>query len=102
MAKTSKEIDNLTRDVLAAEKAGMSYGLYKAMQYVPDKKPERKSKVKVDSKPMTGDKINCKMCGKEFVKRTWNNELCSVECREAWIYKYGIEWRKTQRLSVNV
>ena len=71
-----KEMDNLTRDVLAAEAAGYGpwYGRYIADHghTSPPEPPKIDHKIAV-----------CACCGKEFFqKEKWPKKYCSPECRE--------------------
>ena len=93
-------MDNLTLDVLAAEKAGMSYGQYKALSYVPPKKPKRKptaEPVVIDPKYQG----TCKICGASFIKRNWNHSVCSDQCRLVANTRYKMERYYAARQSVN-
>lgn len=71
-----KEMDNLTRDVLAAEAAGFGpwYGRYIAA-FGHTGPPEPK---KIERKIAV-----CANCGKEFFQQErWPKKYCSPECRE--------------------
>lgn len=66
-------MDNLTRDAIAAEKAGMSYGKWKAQH--PFTNPDSKR---------YGQKIlicKCKICGIEFETTGQRKVTCSDKCR---------------------
>jgi len=75
--KPAKKLDRLTRDVLAAQEAGMSYGQYKARHpHTPDEDDE--------PTPDTGENVRtCAHCGLKFqVSPMQTNKLyCSDECR---------------------
>ena len=97
MAKNSKDIDNLTRDVLAAEKAGMSYGKYKAANYVPEKKVKGKPPKKLDYEEEYQWNATCVVCSGVFRKRTWNQKTCSERCREIWNRSYFQKYRDNNK-----
>lgn len=67
MARKKKELDNLTKDVINATAAGLSYGQYKARQ---DRLPPA---------PVEGLKA-CKRCGKLFKPRT-TQVYCDSNCQ---------------------
>ena len=67
MARKKKELDNLTKDVINAAAAGLSYGQYKARQ---DRLPPA---------PVEGLKA-CKRCGKLFKPRT-TQVYCDSNCQ---------------------
>lgn len=82
MAK-KKELDQLTKDSIAAEKAGMSYGKWKAMQ----------EPVAIEPKPIPGVVRYdvCRYCGEEFPICTKRVKVyCSEYCRNH-------AWNKIQR-----
>lgn len=90
MAK-KKKLDHLTRDVLQAEKAGVSYGQFKATNprtYYEDedREPERDPDMK---------QRNCAHCGAEFYLKSWqtNKLYCSEACR----IKHNAERESQQR-----
>ena len=93
---TSKDMDNLTKDVLAAEKAGMSYGQWKALNYHPEKKVEREPPKKLDCYEEYNWSATCVVCGKEFRKRVWCQKTCSEECRDIWNRDYGKSYREAR------
>lgn len=72
-------MDNLTATILAAQKAGMSYGQYVALHGVKSK-PKRKRKPKYPT-PMK----KCPECGNEFpaIGHKAVATYCSSECQEA-------------------
>ena len=71
----AKELDQLTMDSIAAQKAGMSYGKWKALHphtHIPKAKPERP----------------CKNCGEEIPSKFHKNvgfccDLCRREAAKA-------------------
>lgn len=79
MAK--KEMDQLTKDAVAAHKEGMTYGKYMAM-----KKPTA-----IACKP-EGYKHTCAFCGKEFYSKTKAvRNYCSDLCREQYYNRIRYE-----------
>ena len=89
--KRRKPLDHLTRDVLAAEKAGMSYGKYKALHpYTPEEDDEQEElEERQEHRPVSviagpGKRVRtCAQCGQPFavnVKQT-NKLYCSDACR---------------------
>lgn len=75
-----KHLDRLTRDVLAAEKAGQSYGKWKADHpHTPDEDDEEE-----DQTPGPAAEVcNCKNCGQPFArsKNKTNKLYCSTRCQ---------------------
>lgn len=69
MAK--KELDQLTKDSISAQKAGMSYGRYMAM------KPKKGYAPKVETEE---EWPVCKVCGKVMVDVRKDRMYCSPEC----------------------
>lgn len=76
-----KEMDNLTRDVLAAEAAGFGpwYGRYIAVHgHTTEPTPP-----KIQKKTAI-----CKACGTEFIQQEkWPRHYCTPECRERAQYR---------------
>ena len=88
--KKEKELDNLTRDVLAAEAAGFCchYGDYIA-KFGHTGQPEPK---KTDKRA-----IVCLGCGTVFyVSDNHRRKYCSPECRYNARYRQNTENKKTQ------
>ena len=80
MAK-QKILDRLTRDAIAAEKAGMSYGKYKALHpHTPEEyvDPQKEAQEKVITKA-------CPICGRTFIcsKQGTHKKYCSDICYRA-------------------
>lgn len=72
-----KEMDNLTRCSIAAQKAGMSYGKYMAA---------KESSPEVQDPDCDPAKIRiCQNCGRPFsmIGRYPTSKYCSEECRRA-------------------
>lgn len=80
MAK-KKELDNLTINVLAAEKAGLSYGKYMALKYEKEQPPKM-----VESPSPPGWKV-CPHCGKKFYAEHGKRRYCSDFCYQQANYK---------------
>lgn len=72
-------MDNLTRDVLAAEKAGMSYGQWKAQH--PHTDPDKMPVVRRAKKPLSHSSAICPVCGRQFEVTKDRSKFCSVACR---------------------
>lgn len=72
MAKKT-EMDQLTKDSISAEKAGMSYGKYMAMKHIPPKTP----KVVDDEQAHY-----CAECGKVIVHYRTGKKYCCHRCYE--------------------
>ena len=85
-------LDNLTRDVLAAERAGMSYGHWKALH--PKTKPKVTKKVKEDPGKLYR---NCIICGKKFEVKYPNHVMCSEECRLVHSRQYNNKYQEKYR-----
>ena len=69
-------MDNLTACSIAAEKMGISYGQYMALQ---DRKP---IVIEEEPKPEPGKKVRyCKVCGKPIRPEDWRMSFCSDFCR---------------------
>lgn len=73
MAKKT-EMDQLTKDSISAQKAGMSYGKWKALHPHTDEVP----------KPAEEDSEwtrICPVCGKRFTLDGWKRKkYCGIEC----------------------
>ena len=104
MAKKSKEIDNLTLDVLAAEKAGMSYGQYKAMTRESKEKAAEFTKTVFEQLPVEEEYDwydICVVCGARFRKRTWNQKTCSEQCRITWNKDYARNYQRNKPVIIH-
>lgn len=77
MAK--KEMDQLTKDCIAARKAGMTYGKWKALQPPREMKPKQKAE-----KPSNK---RCRVCGKAIPMTSKRMVYCSDECQKMYDYK---------------
>lgn len=75
------DMDNLSADAIEAQRAGMSYGQYKALH--PYTKELREAAY--DKKENVDNAIFCKHCGGAYVppKDKRKGQYCSDECREA-------------------
>lgn len=75
-----KKLDHLTRDVLAAEKAGMSYGKWKAEHpHTLDEDDEEEQELDPDKEVAT-----CEHCGERFIKFKWQKtrRFCGADCQK--------------------
>lgn len=95
--KKRKKLDPLTRAVLAAEKAGMSYGKYMATHpQIPEEDDEQEepgpAPIKLERNQRLG---TCAQCGKPFALgfKQSNKLYCSTECR----IKHGNDVRNDRR-----
>ena len=69
-------MDNLTMDSIAEQKAGMSYGKWKALHpHTKEVNPEPEVCLEEEEKP----KVFCKICGKEIIGHR-SKRHCSNEC----------------------
>ena len=86
-------LDNLTKDVLAAEAAGMSYGQWKALH------PKTKEEPKKPAKKEDPGKIyrNCRVCGARFEVKYPNHQICSGDCRCIADLEYNREYQRKIR-----
>ena len=76
-------MDRLARNAMMARQAGMTYGKWKALQYVPPK-PEEPVKVE----PKNEYEVNCLNCGKLILKKNHRRVLyCDSYCGERYRYK---------------
>jgi endogenous inhibitor of DNA gyrase (YacG/DUF329 family) len=71
MAK-EKEMDQLTKDSISAEKAGMSYGKYMAMKHIEVEAPKKKTE--------DDEVLKCAICGKVMLNVRKNRMYCSPDC----------------------
>lgn len=77
--KNRKKMDRLTRDAIAAQEAGMSYGKWKVLHpHTPDEDDEEEMAIDPDSVVAT-----CECCGEQFVKPRKNKvkRFCSTACQ---------------------
>jgi hypothetical protein len=72
-------MDNLTKDVLAAEKAGMSYGQWKAFH--PHTDPDKMPLIRYPKRKPEGSSAICPVCGKQFEVTKDRAKYCSTDCR---------------------
>ena len=82
-------MDQLAKDAIAAQKAGMSYGKYMATKRQPAPEVQKKKKTikkKADAKSEEGVKADgadqklCQMCGEPIPAGVKNRKYCSHEC----------------------
>lgn len=71
-------MDNLTKDVLAAERAGMSYGYWKAKH--PHTDPDRMPYVRYPKQKQDGSFGICPVCRRQFEITKDRSKYCSLEC----------------------
>ena len=71
-------MDQLTMDSIAAQKAGMSYGKWKALHYVPAVVVPKQPKELVYPGCEVKQKKYCAICGKELP--LGKSRYCSREC----------------------
>ena len=83
MAK-AKELDQLSKDAIAAEKAGMSYGKYMAMKEPVVFKPKNDPAVRYGV---------CRCCGERFVMGKREKAYCNYECYNRHYSKLSREQR---------
>lgn len=93
MAK-KKELDNLTINVLAAEKAGLSYGKYMALKH------EKEQPQKMAESPIPPGWKVCPHCGKKFYAEQGKRRYCSEFCYQQANYKAHRERIMEKRKSV--
>ena len=93
----AKEMDQLTLDSIAAQKAGMSYGKWKALQYKPvvvpvavEPEPEKVSKP-------TPPERRCPACG-QIINGHGLKKYCSYDCyyEIAKVRQRGYYWRNKE------
>lgn len=74
-----KKLDRLTRDAIAAQEAGMSYGKWKALHpHTPDEDDEKEQELDTDKEVAV-----CEYCGERFVKFKWQKtrRFCGAICQ---------------------
>lgn len=86
MAK--EEQDRLTREAVAATKAGMSYGNWKAQQLMQAEAAARKAQEqarvkKAAPKPGAKPRPLCRICGNPIPEFSRRRSFCSAECAKA-------------------
>ena len=79
-SKGKKPLDHLTRDVLAAQAAGMSYGQWKALHPYTAAEDDEPEELTVDPSKRA---LVCIRCGKTFLasNRQANQKYCGDNCR---------------------
>lgn len=95
----AKKMDQLTMDSIAAKKAGMSYGMWKALH------PAEKVQPAVGEEETVAPKQLCVICGKEVPYRPSGSgrqftKCCSQECsyeRHKWRQRMYVQ-RKKERM----
>jgi hypothetical protein len=87
--------DNLTLDAMDAERAGMSYGKYKAMHpNTKDANEARLAAKKREPKPPNVYALPCRYCGRIFESPNKSRRYCSDECKTK---NDGAKWRHNKR-----
>ena len=88
-------MDQLTRDSIAAQKAGMSYGKWMALHYVPPVEVEiPKQEVKPEAKEEAPQRL-CGTCGRP-VRGHANRRYCSDACKYEADKARQNEWQKAK------
>mgnify|MGYP003292499149 CR=1 FL=1 len=93
-------MDQLTQDCIAARKAGMSYGKWKALQprveVVMPKQEEPEAKKELPKRV-------CLYCGKEFATGHGTKRYCGYDCyyEAGKIRQRESHWRKKERMMAN-
>ena len=79
----AKKMDDLTRDALAAQTCGMSYGKYKGLQHERGQSTARPAPViKQETQPEHKEfNLVCVQCGKHYVGRHPRRKYCSDTCK---------------------
>lgn len=86
-----KKLDRLTRDAIAAQEAGMSYGQYKVQHpHTPDEDEEEKKELEIDPDSVVAV---CEYCGEQFAKPKNNKvkRFCSAACQNRYNTKKRTE-----------
>ena len=84
----AKAKDNLTRDAIAAQSAGMTYGQYMAMKSQHTLSMSKSAETTI-----------CERCGKEFPKiGKYCRKYCSERCRTAAADKRKYERKKLKKM----
>jgi endogenous inhibitor of DNA gyrase (YacG/DUF329 family) len=94
--KNRKKLDRLTRDAIAAQEAGMSYGNWKAQHpHTPDEDDEEEQAIESDSVVAT-----CEQCGEKFVKFKWQTtrRFCGADCQKKYNSKKRREKERQQAI----
>lgn len=95
--RTGAPLDNLTLDSIAAERAGMSYGAYKAKH--PNTYAAREAAGAFKKKATGPNKylIKCAWCGAEFFAKSRDRKFCRDDCRKAAENKRYAEKKKAKK-----
>ena len=75
-------MDQLTRDCIAARQAGMSYGKWKALHYVPPVEVETPKQEEQEEPEVAPKEVRvCRICGKPIPpEKRKDTRYCSQEC----------------------
>lgn len=74
-----KGMDNLSKDAIAAQRAGVSYGQYMARQR--DMGRVRPPEKKEETNPRLKHELVCAICGAKFKSVTRMRKYCSDSCK---------------------
>lgn len=75
--KNRKKLDRLTRDAIAAQEAGMSYGKWKAQNpHTLDEDEDQEPQIEPGAAVAV-----CEYCGGKFVKTMKTKRFCSATCQ---------------------
>lgn len=97
MAK-DKKLDDLTQDAIAADRCGMSYGKYKALEYEEIRSGKRPAPLiakKLAPARRSYDMI-CQRCGRPFISNHRARKYCSEECSRHADYMARAKRRKNE------
>lgn len=94
--KSRKKLDRLTRDAIAAQEAGMSYGQYKALHpHTPDEDDEKDREIDPDSVVAV-----CEFCGDRFIKRKNQTakRFCGATCQNRYNHHKNMEKKRQAQI----
>ena len=92
-------LDNLTKDVLEAEKAGMSYGQWKALHPHTKYSGKKRSRLKMEEAKTYR---KCVICGATFEVKYPHHVMCSDECREERDRQHNRAWQEKHRAQMKM
>ena len=90
-------MDQLARDAIAAQKAGMSYGKYMAMKHQPAPAVLQKKKTGKKKTDAVSERPRCKLCGELIPEDSKNRKYCSYECAERAREQQASECKRRKR-----
>lgn len=94
--KKRKKLDRLTRDAIAAQEAGMSYGQWKALHpHTPNEDDEEELVMEPDSVVAV-----CEFCGDRFIKQKNNTtkKFCCITCQNRYNHHKRMEKRRQEQI----